>query len=113
MKVEIDQLIISILDDPSVSRVMKEAGFSSTNVKFNLEDGPASAAATAAAAVAAAAVTVASGGPHVGHEPEPARDGVDMVSQGIFVFYMLIDFRDYLLMLKWFMRQSSGFLSLF
>uniref|UniRef100_A0A7I4AUF5 Clp R domain-containing protein n=1 Tax=Physcomitrium patens TaxID=3218 RepID=A0A7I4AUF5_PHYPA len=40
VKVEIDQLIISILDDPSVSRVMKEAGFSSTNVKFNLEDGP-------------------------------------------------------------------------
>jgi ATP-dependent Clp protease ATP-binding subunit ClpA len=38
VKVEIDQLIISILDDPSVSRVMKEAGFSSTNVKFNLED---------------------------------------------------------------------------
>jgi hypothetical protein len=42
VKVEIDQLIISILDDPSVSRVMKEAGFSSTNVKFNLEDGSSS-----------------------------------------------------------------------
>ncbi|KAG6421226.1 hypothetical protein SASPL_117776 [Salvia splendens] len=32
-KVELDQLIISILDDPSVSRVMREAGFSSPAVK--------------------------------------------------------------------------------
>lgn len=38
VKVEIEQLIISILDDPSVSRVMREAGFSSTHVKCNLED---------------------------------------------------------------------------
>ncbi|CAB4292672.1 unnamed protein product [Prunus armeniaca] len=38
IKVELEQLIISILDDPSVSRVMREAGFSSTNVKNNLED---------------------------------------------------------------------------
>ena len=76
MKVEIDQLIISILDDPSVSRVMKEAGFSSTNVKSNLEDGPA----------ATAAVTVASGGDHVGRDPQPAKHGVDMVSQGISIF---------------------------
>lgn len=38
VKVEIEQLIISILDDPSVSRVMKEAGFSSTHVKSYLED---------------------------------------------------------------------------
>ncbi|KAF8397962.1 hypothetical protein HHK36_016888 [Tetracentron sinense] len=37
VKVEIEQLIISILDDPSVSRVMKEAGFSSTQVKSNVE----------------------------------------------------------------------------
>lgn len=37
LKVEIQQLIISILDDPSVSRVMREAGFSSTQVKTNLE----------------------------------------------------------------------------
>ena len=36
-KVEIEQLIISILDDPSVSRVMREAGFSSTQVKANVE----------------------------------------------------------------------------
>lgn len=37
MKIEIEQLIISILDDPSVSRVMREAGFSSTQVKINVE----------------------------------------------------------------------------
>ncbi|CAM0148813.1 unnamed protein product [Urochloa decumbens] len=36
-KVEIEQLIISILDDPSVSRVMREAGFSSSQVKANVE----------------------------------------------------------------------------
>ncbi|KAL2635192.1 hypothetical protein R1flu_006671 [Riccia fluitans] len=43
VKVEIDQLIISILDDPSVSRVMREAGFSSTDVKSNMEDAAAAA----------------------------------------------------------------------
>lgn len=37
VKIELDQLIISILDDPSVSRVMKEAGFTSTQVKTNVE----------------------------------------------------------------------------
>ncbi|KAG9134716.1 hypothetical protein Leryth_001037 [Lithospermum erythrorhizon] len=37
IKVELEQLILSILDDPSVSRVMREAGFSSTSVKSNLE----------------------------------------------------------------------------
>lgn len=30
VKIELEQLIISMLDDPSVSRVMREAGFSST-----------------------------------------------------------------------------------
>ncbi|KAL3692627.1 hypothetical protein R1sor_006278 [Riccia sorocarpa] len=44
VKVEIDQLIISILDDPSVSRVMREAGFSSTDVKSNMEETAAAAA---------------------------------------------------------------------
>ncbi|PUZ46493.1 hypothetical protein GQ55_7G083200 [Panicum hallii var. hallii] len=38
IKVELDQLVISILDDPSVSRVMREAGFSSATVKSNLEE---------------------------------------------------------------------------
>lgn len=37
LKVEIEQLVISILDDPSVSRVMREAGFSSTQVKTKVE----------------------------------------------------------------------------
>ncbi|CAO2823991.1 unnamed protein product [Amaranthus hypochondriacus] len=37
VKIELGQLIISILDDPSVSRVMKEAGFSSTLVKEKVE----------------------------------------------------------------------------
>ncbi|CAL0330323.1 unnamed protein product [Lupinus luteus] len=42
VRVELDQLIISILDDPSVSRVMREAGFSSTAVKNNIEDSSSS-----------------------------------------------------------------------
>uniref|UniRef100_A0A7N0V3M5 Clp R domain-containing protein n=1 Tax=Kalanchoe fedtschenkoi TaxID=63787 RepID=A0A7N0V3M5_KALFE len=37
VKIELEQLIISILDDPSVSRVMREADFSSTEVKTNIE----------------------------------------------------------------------------
>ncbi|RVW80683.1 Protein SMAX1-like 3 [Vitis vinifera] len=37
LKVEIEQLIISILHDPSVSRVMREAGFSSTQLRTNIE----------------------------------------------------------------------------
>ncbi|KAL2227584.1 protein SMAX1-LIKE 3 [Sesamum indicum] len=37
LKVEVEQLVISILDDPSVSRVMREAGFISTQVKTNVE----------------------------------------------------------------------------
>ena len=37
LKVEIEQLIISILHDPSVSRVMREAGFSSTQLRTSIE----------------------------------------------------------------------------
>jgi ATP-dependent Clp protease ATP-binding subunit ClpA len=37
VKIELEQLVVSILDDPSVSRVMREAGFSSTQVKANVE----------------------------------------------------------------------------
>ncbi|XP_047323709.1 protein SMAX1-LIKE 3-like [Impatiens glandulifera] len=37
LKIELEQLVISILDDPSVSRVMREAGFSSPQVKKNVE----------------------------------------------------------------------------
>ncbi|BFG20942.1 hypothetical protein CerSpe_072160 [Prunus speciosa] len=37
LKIELEQLIVSILDDPSVSRVMREAGFSSPQVKSRVE----------------------------------------------------------------------------
>ena len=37
MKVKLEQLIISILNDPSVSRVMREASFSSPAVKAIIE----------------------------------------------------------------------------
>ncbi|XP_019160264.1 PREDICTED: protein SUPPRESSOR OF MAX2 1-like [Ipomoea nil] len=37
VKVELEQLIISILDDPGVSRVMREASFSSPAVKATIE----------------------------------------------------------------------------
>ncbi|XP_052184690.1 protein SMAX1-LIKE 3-like isoform X2 [Diospyros lotus] len=37
LKIELEQLLISILDDPSVSRVMREAGFPSLQVKTNVE----------------------------------------------------------------------------
>ncbi|KAF8400413.1 hypothetical protein HHK36_013711 [Tetracentron sinense] len=37
VKVELEQLIVSILDDPSVSRVMREASFSSPAVKATIE----------------------------------------------------------------------------
>ncbi|KAJ8570615.1 hypothetical protein K7X08_037587 [Anisodus acutangulus] len=37
VKIELEQLIVSILDDPSVSRVMREAGFDSSQVKSNVE----------------------------------------------------------------------------
>ncbi|CAA0841153.1 Double Clp-N motif-containing P-loop nucleoside triphosphate hydrolases superfamily protein [Striga hermonthica] len=37
VKVELEQLVISILDDPGVSRVMREASFSSSAVKAKIE----------------------------------------------------------------------------
>ncbi|CAN1140081.1 Protein SMAX1-LIKE 3 [Linum perenne] len=37
VKIEAEQLVISILDDPSVSRVMREAGFSSPHIKSRVE----------------------------------------------------------------------------
>ncbi|CAL5098200.1 unnamed protein product [Urochloa decumbens] len=51
-RVELEQLVISILDDPGVSRVMREAGFSSADVKANVEK-------------AAAAVMVSSSSPEL------------------------------------------------
>ncbi|KAL6634507.1 hypothetical protein ACP70R_027178 [Stipagrostis hirtigluma subsp. patula] len=49
VKIELEQLVISILDDPSVSRVMREAGFSSTQVKANVEQAVSSIEASNAA----------------------------------------------------------------
>ncbi|KAG6705646.1 hypothetical protein I3842_07G189800 [Carya illinoinensis] len=47
VKVELEQLIISILDDPSVSRVMREASFSSPAVKATIEQSMNSSASVA------------------------------------------------------------------
>ncbi|URE16481.1 heat shock protein-related [Musa troglodytarum] len=53
VKVELEQLLISILDDPSVSRVMREASFSSIAVKAAVEQSISSSTSTPAAAAAA------------------------------------------------------------
>ncbi|XP_008782080.3 LOW QUALITY PROTEIN: protein SMAX1-like [Phoenix dactylifera] len=51
VKVELEQLVISILDDPSVSRVMREASFSSTAVKATIEQSlPSSSPSSSSAA---------------------------------------------------------------
>ncbi|RWW60652.1 hypothetical protein BHE74_00032346 [Ensete ventricosum] len=60
VKVELEQLIISILDDPSVSRVMREASFSSIAVKAAVEQSISSSSSTSAAAAAAAVVNTTS-----------------------------------------------------
>lgn len=39
VKVELEQLAVSILDDPSVDRAMREAGFSGSRVKANVGKG--------------------------------------------------------------------------
>ncbi|KAG8064445.1 hypothetical protein GUJ93_ZPchr0004g38250 [Zizania palustris] len=49
VKIELEQLVVSILDDPSVSRVMREAGFSSTRVKANVEQAGGCSTTTTAA----------------------------------------------------------------
>ncbi|WOL07408.1 protein SMAX1-LIKE 3-like isoform X2 [Canna indica] len=40
LKIEVEHLVVSILDDLSVSRVMREVGFCSTQVKSNVEKAP-------------------------------------------------------------------------
>ncbi|XP_050216679.1 protein SUPPRESSOR OF MAX2 1 [Mercurialis annua] len=50
VKVELEQLIISILDDPSVSRVMREASFSSPAVKATIEQSLSITSSSATAA---------------------------------------------------------------
>lgn len=49
VKIELEQLVVSILDDPSVSRVMREAGFSSTQIKANVEQTVCSSTAATSA----------------------------------------------------------------
>ncbi|KAH0450869.1 hypothetical protein IEQ34_021561 [Dendrobium chrysotoxum] len=52
VKVELDQLVLSILDDPSVSRVMREASFSSPSVKANIEQSLSSPSNTSISQIA-------------------------------------------------------------
>ncbi|KAL6842277.1 hypothetical protein ACP4OV_027925 [Aristida adscensionis] len=51
VKVELEQLVLSILDDPSVSRVMREASFSSAAVKSTIEQSLSSPSPASSAAV--------------------------------------------------------------
>uniref|UniRef100_A0A0E0ASW4 Clp R domain-containing protein n=1 Tax=Oryza glumipatula TaxID=40148 RepID=A0A0E0ASW4_9ORYZ len=60
VKVELEQLVLSILDDPSVSRVMREASFSSAAVKSIIEQ---SLSAPSPCPSAAASTTTAGPGP--------------------------------------------------
>lgn len=55
VKVELEQLVVSILDDPSVSRVMKEASFSSPAVKAAIEQSISSSTTTSSSVVGGAA----------------------------------------------------------
>ncbi|WOL19706.1 protein SMAX1-like [Canna indica] len=57
VKVELGQLVVSILDDPSVSRVMREAGFSSPAVKAAIEQALSSSSNPAAAATSPSSST--------------------------------------------------------
>uniref|UniRef100_A0ACD5UAT2 Uncharacterized protein n=1 Tax=Avena sativa TaxID=4498 RepID=A0ACD5UAT2_AVESA len=61
VKIELEQLVVSILDDPSVSRVMREAGFSSTQIKANVEQ-----------TVCSTTTTAATGDPHPNPNPSSA-----------------------------------------
>ncbi|WOK95037.1 protein SMAX1-like [Canna indica] len=54
VKVELEQLVMSILDDPSVSRVMREASFSSTAVKAAVEQSISISSSSAAIAASSA-----------------------------------------------------------
>jgi len=67
VKVELEQLIISILDDPSVSRVMREASFSSPAVKATIEQSLNS--------VAPSPVTVVNSNPMMGFRPGMVTPG--------------------------------------
>jgi hypothetical protein len=70
-RVELEQLVISILDDPGVSRVMREAGFSSAEVKANVEKAVSSSEQSSNTASS----TSASPNP----KPKDAKDKVDVI----------------------------------
>ncbi|XP_042384697.1 protein SMAX1-like [Zingiber officinale] len=64
VKVELEQLLMSILDDPAVSRVMREASFSSIAVKAAVEQSLSSpSSSTATAAPAASVISLATASP--------------------------------------------------
>ncbi|KAF8082790.1 hypothetical protein N665_0808s0026 [Sinapis alba] len=65
VKIEVEQLIISILDDPSVSRVMREAGFSSPQVKSKVEQ---------AVSLESSSKTISPSKPKEGQLLTPVRD---------------------------------------
>jgi hypothetical protein len=69
VKIELEQLVISILDDPSVSRVMREAGFSSTQVKANVEQAVSSIEANNSASTNTAAAAAAPQNPNPSAAP--------------------------------------------
>lgn len=69
VKVELEQLVLSILDDPSVSRVMREASFSSAAVKSIIEQ---SLSAPSPCPSAAASTTTTGPGP-LSPSPSPLR----------------------------------------
>ncbi|XP_010913614.3 LOW QUALITY PROTEIN: protein SMAX1-like [Elaeis guineensis] len=78
VKVELEQLVISILDDPSVSRVMREASFSSTAVKATIEQSLASSSPSSSSSSAAPSTTnspsaASALGINLAHRP-PARN---------------------------------------
>ncbi|KAG8059053.1 hypothetical protein GUJ93_ZPchr0002g25618 [Zizania palustris] len=87
VKIELEQLVISILDDPSVSRVMREAGFSSTQVKANVEqvvfsmeaNKPGTTCTTTAAAQNPNPSAVASSSPV--REEKPSKLSLDQVRE--------------------------------
>jgi ATP-dependent Clp protease ATP-binding subunit ClpA len=58
-EIELEQLVVSILDDPSVSRVMREAGFSSAEVKAHVSSRTAAPTRTAAPSTAVSSRTAA------------------------------------------------------
>ncbi|RLN29414.1 hypothetical protein C2845_PM05G05040 [Panicum miliaceum] len=71
-RVELEQLVISILDDPGVSRVMREAGFSSAEVKANVEK--AAVSSSEQSSNTASSTTSASPNP----KPKEAKAKVDV-----------------------------------